>query len=184
MLCLLLSGITVYSQNSKTIVKDTTATFKVFGVCEQCKHRIEGALKTKGIKAADWNVDTKMLTVSYDPSKISNDKIHTKLAAVGHDTYLKKANDAVYNSLLKCCYYREMESMEDTKPAIGTSLATAKPDTTGAQVQSIKEHIIKGVVLEEDNKGAFKPLPGASVVWVGANSGTITDENGVFQYQT
>jgi copper chaperone CopZ len=72
-------------------LKDTATTFKVFGVCEQCKQRIEGALKVKGIKSAVWNIDSKMLSVSYSPSKISLEKIHNRIAA-GHDTYLKKAN--------------------------------------------------------------------------------------------
>ena len=34
--------------------------------------------------------------------------------------------------------------------------------------------------MEEDNKGSFKPLAGASVMWPDTNSGTITDDNGVF----
>lgn len=179
MLCLLFSGITAYSQ-TKTSFKDSSTSFKVFGVCEQCKQRIEGALKIKGIKNADWNIDTKMLSLTYNPSKIPIDKIHNKIAAAGHDTYLKKANDAVYNALPKCCYYRQIESMADMKPAKDTSTVIIKADTTQAPVQQMEEHTIKGVVLEEDNKGSFKPMAGANVVWAGTNSGTTTDENGVF----
>ena len=86
---LLFSAIYANSQDIKTTSKDTTITFKVFGVCEQCKHRIEGALKVKGITSADWNIDTKLLTISYNLPKISIDKIHNKITGVGHDTYLK-----------------------------------------------------------------------------------------------
>ena len=45
------------------------------------------------------------------------------------------------------------------------------------------QHFIKGVVLEEDNKGSFKPLAGASVVWLNTKKGAVTDENGVFNIQ-
>lgn len=167
-----------HAQSGSLITKDTT--FKVFGVCEQCKHRIEGALKVKGIKTADWNVDTKLLTVSYDPAKITLDKIHGKLTAVGHDTYLKKAKDADYYALPKCCYYREMESMTAGKATSDTSMVASTVDSTLQRSSETTEPTIKGVVLEEDNKGSFKPLAGASVVWLGTNMGTTTDENGVF----
>ena len=180
MLCLLVAGTAGYSQDSKIAITDSTTSFKVFGVCEQCKHRIEGALKVKGIKNADWNIDTKILSLTYEPPKISLDKIHNKIAAAGHDTWLKKANDAVYNALPKCCYYKSIESMEDIKTAPDTASIIDQKSTAQVQVQPIEEHTIRGVVLEENNKGAFKPLAGASVVWVGTNSGTTSDENGVF----
>ncbi len=178
-LCFCFIGIAANGQEHKTVLKDTATTFKVFGVCEQCKQRIEGALKVKGIKSAVWNIDSKMLSVSYSPSKISLEKIHNRIAA-GHDTYLKKANDAAYNALPKCCYYREIESMEDMKPDRDSSTVIIKTDTAQLQVKPIEEHIIKGVVLEEDNKGLFKPLAGANVLWLGTTLGTSTDENGVF----
>ncbi|MEJ7829744.1 MAG: carboxypeptidase-like regulatory domain-containing protein, partial [Segetibacter sp.] len=125
-------------------------------------------------------MDTKTLSLTYDLSKIPIDKIHNKIAAAGHDTYLKKANDAVYNALPNCCYHRSMESMADIKPSLDTLAAIIKTDTIQAQVQPVEEHTIKGVVLEKDNKGSFKPLAEVSVVWVDTNSGTTTDENGVF----
>src|SRR5437764_1208864 len=102
---------------------DSTVTFKVFGVCVQCKHRIEEAVKGKGVKSADWNANNKMLYLTYDPSRVNLDKIHNRITAVGHDTYLKKASDAVYNALPSCCHYREMESMDDMgKPGVKNSL--------------------------------------------------------------
>src|SRR5687768_9268243 len=76
-------------------IKDTTVTFKVSGACEMCKHRIEEALKIKGITSADWSVDSKMLTVIYSSSSVSISKIHKRIAEAGHDTELEKANDAV-----------------------------------------------------------------------------------------
>jgi len=36
------------------------------------------------------------------------------------------------------------------------------------------------VILEEDEKGAFKPLQGASIIWVGSGKGTTSNAEGVF----
>jgi copper chaperone CopZ len=82
-----------------------TETFKVFGNCEMCKARIEKAVKDEGASAASWDTKTKMLTVTYDPSKTNRDKLSKKLASVGHDTEKYKAPDDVYNSLPACCHY-------------------------------------------------------------------------------
>ena len=112
-LCILLFSAVVLGQN-KSALRDTTIAFKVFGVCEQCKHRIEGVLKVRGIESADWNIDTKILTITYAPSKISLEKINNKIAGEGHDTYYKKAKDVDYYALPKCCYYRQMNSMKDS----------------------------------------------------------------------
>ena len=145
-------------------------------MCSQCKHRIEEALQVKGIAAADWNVDTKMLTVTYNAAHISLEKINNKITAAGHDTYYKKADDADYYALPKCCYYRQFNSMADMKHTKDSTTDT----TSNNAVTNEAAQYIKGVVLEEDKKGAFKPLAGASVVWLGTNTGTTTDENGVF----
>lgn len=175
--CSLACNLNLHAQNEGTISKDTTASFKVYGVCGQCKHRIEGALKTPGVETAAWDMDTKMLTVSYRPSKITLEKINNKIAAVGHDTYYKKADEAAYKALPACCHYKEIESMDDMgHESNPSSSATSLQNHPGG----LEQHTIKGVVLEEDNKGSFKPLAGATVMWAGTNSGTTTDENGVF----
>src|SRR3954469_13835644 len=150
----LLAGTTVQAQNDKTTQHDTTAIFKVYGVCSQCKHRIEEAMQVKGIAAADWNVDTKMLKVTYNAAHTSLEKINNKIAAAGHDTYYKKADDADYYALPKCCYYRKFSSMADMKqPKESTAATTSDNAATNETAQDIK-----GVVLQEDKKGAFKPL--------------------------
>ena len=190
---LLGSVILLFSTNAsaqdlpKTSQTDSTISFKVFGVCEMCKHRIEVAAMGKGVKAAEWNVDSKLLTLTFDPSRVTLDKVHNRITTAGHDTYLKKANDAVYNSLPACCRYREFESME----AMTTASATQTPlDSAVANISESAQnptnahlaagHTIKGVVLEEDQKGSFKPLVGASVIWLGTTVGAATDSAGVF----
>lgn len=83
----------------------TTSTFKVWGNCEMCKETIEGSLKTDGITKADWNVDTKILTVEFDTVKISLDQIQKSVASVGYDNEKYKGDDKVYSELADCCQY-------------------------------------------------------------------------------
>jgi outer membrane cobalamin receptor len=152
-------------------IKDTTIRFKVFGNCEMCKERIEKAAKGKGVVKANWDIDTKILTLFIDGSIANPDKIHHRIAEAGHDTEKEKASDLTYNELPECCHYRKKELIENSRKAVNA-------DTGGEQKSKIK-----GVVLEEDKKGSFKPLPGASVIWLGTNQGTYTDSTGIFLIQ-
>lgn len=82
-----------------------TSKFKVYGNCEMCKATIEKALDVKGVKAANWNTETKLIEVVYVPAKISEEKIHELIAASGYDTEKAKASDKVYGDLHSCCKY-------------------------------------------------------------------------------
>ncbi len=161
---------TAFSQKAKSN-SDTTISFKVFGVCDvMCKPRIEAAAKGKGVEIAIWSATTKMLILTYNQTKTTLEKIQSRILDAGHDLDNKKANDEVYKALPSCCYYRSMQTMNDNKTEINTITVDS----------SNNADIIKGVVLEEDNKGSFKPLIGASIIWLGTNDGTTTDENGTF----
>ena len=70
-----------------------------------CKSRIEKAALSEGASAASWDAKTKMLAVSFDPSKTNKDALAKKVASVGHDTEKFKAEEKVYNSLPGCCKY-------------------------------------------------------------------------------
>jgi copper chaperone CopZ len=103
----LLSGFafvqTAQAQTQKAQTK--TESFKVWGNCDMCKTRIETTVKSAGATSASWDGKTKMLTVTYDPTKYSVDKFSKKLAEVGHDTEKYKADAKVYNALPSCCRY-------------------------------------------------------------------------------
>ena len=150
---------------------DSTIAFKVFGNCEMCKERIEKAAKGKGVIKVNWDIDTKLLTLSVNGSVFNPDKIHHRIAEAGHDTEKEKASDNTYNELPECCHYRKKELIENSQHAVNGIM-------TGEQSGKIK-----GVVLEEDKKGSFRPLPGASVIWLGTNKGTFTDSSGIFFIQ-
>lgn len=106
--------IAVFAMISSTLFAQTSAektdTIKVYGECGMCKSRIQKTLKIDGISSAFWDVDTKMLTVTYNPATISNDDIQQKIAAVGHDTEKYKADDKVYDKLPGCCHYERKKA--------------------------------------------------------------------------
>lgn len=95
------------SKESKTEVVDGVATssFKVWGNCDMCKETIEGSLKVDGISKADWSTETKMITVSYDSTKISLDQIQKNIATVGYDNEKYKGDETAYKGLPECCQY-------------------------------------------------------------------------------
>jgi len=47
-----------------------------------------------------------LLTLVYDPSKVRSADIQKKIADVGHDTPLFRAEAKTYNALPSCCKYR------------------------------------------------------------------------------
>ncbi|MBP8034145.1 MAG: heavy-metal-associated domain-containing protein [Bacteroidia bacterium] len=83
----------------------STSTFKVWGNCDMCKETIESSLKVDGISKVDWNVDSKMITVSFDSTKINLEQIQKNIAAVGYDNVSYKGDDIAYNELPDCCQY-------------------------------------------------------------------------------
>ena len=83
-------------------------TFKVSGNCDMCKERIENAAKAvKGVSNAVWDVNTKIISVSYDDKLTGIDLIQKEIANAGHDNDKYKASDAVYKQLPECCLYRK-----------------------------------------------------------------------------
>jgi mercuric ion binding protein len=91
-----------FSQSKKT----KTVTFKVYGNCQMCKQTIEASLNEKaGIYYKKWNMDTQLMTVTYNPTKTSLKTIQRSIADVGYDNDYAKAKDEVYNGLRDCCKY-------------------------------------------------------------------------------
>lgn len=81
------------------------ATIEVMGVCDDCKNRIEEAAFGKGVKFAEWNKTTKMLTVAYKADKTNVSEIEARVAKAGHRTANFKVADADYKALPACCQY-------------------------------------------------------------------------------
>ena len=82
---------------------ESRMTFELAGNCGLCKQRIEKAAKIKGVSEADWNIQTNIATVSFDPAKTSATAIKQAIADVGHDTDEIKAKDEDNATLHECC---------------------------------------------------------------------------------
>ncbi len=95
----------VFTSCEAQIKNPKTETVKVYGNCEMCKKTIEKAANEKGIVKADWNVDTDMLTLTYDQTKTNTDAILKKVAYAGYDSETFRAPDEAYKNLPECCQY-------------------------------------------------------------------------------
>ena len=108
---MLIFGVLAFSQN-----KNLKQTIEVDGVCGACKARIEkAALRTKGVKAADWNMETHELRVIFDERKTNLKDIAQKIANAGHDTKLVTSTDEAYAKVDPCCKYRDEEVVKAHK---------------------------------------------------------------------
>lgn len=99
---LLVLGVISFGQKDN---KYATETIKVYGNCGMCEERIESACDVVGVKRADWNEETKMLKIVYNPDKISLEELHQLCAEVGHSTDKVKATQEAYDNLHHCCKY-------------------------------------------------------------------------------
>lgn len=91
-----------------TVTGGEKTTFKVYGNCGMCENRIEKTAKSMvGVQSAEWDKETEMLTIEYNPEKVELMNVHKALAKVGHDTRKVKAEGKTYNSLPGCCKYRD-----------------------------------------------------------------------------
>lgn len=88
--------------------KTETITFHVSSACGLCEKTIEKAMDTKGVINADYNLDTQLLTVTYKPSKITEEQMHHLLNEAGYDTEKSKCTDEQYSRVHECCKYREL----------------------------------------------------------------------------
>jgi copper chaperone CopZ len=100
-----------------------TETVKVYGNCGMCETTIEKAAFKKKISKADWNIDTKMATITYDSNKTNLDAVLKNISLAGYDNQNFLAPDAAYNALPGCCKYdREKKQLaKKTPPSTDTS---------------------------------------------------------------
>lgn len=110
-IALLLIATTTFAQN-----KNAKASLEVDGVCAMCKARIEKAcLNTKGVKYAQWSIDTHELKLIFDERKTDTTAIKKQVLAAGHDVKDEKAPDEAYDKVHACCKYRDEDVKEEHK---------------------------------------------------------------------
>ncbi len=101
---ILIAVICLFSASMKAQV--ITQILKVNGECSMCKKTIETACYgVKGLKTAEFNVDSLTLAVSFDSTKTDAAKILKRVALVGYDSEQFKAPDKAYLKLHGCCQY-------------------------------------------------------------------------------
>ena len=84
---------------------DQTVSFIVYGVCEDCKARIESAaMDSKGVKKAEWDKQSNML-VLVGSEKMDKQKVAANIAKAGYKSELADADPKGYAKLPGCCQY-------------------------------------------------------------------------------
>lgn len=107
----LLAGI-LLATNS--FAQSTDTTMIVNGVCGMCKNTIEKAVgELEGIDKVNWDVDSKVLKVSFDQGITTLNDINTAINKAGYDTEFSTGDDKAYQNLNPCCHYRDPEVVKD-----------------------------------------------------------------------
>ncbi len=145
---------------------DNTVTFAVAGVCGMCKTRIEKAAEGRGLEKAQWDASTQLLTLTFIPERFDVEKAKQRILAAGHDVEDRTADQIAYKNLPACCHYHDENN----------------PHNIHGVDDHHDEHVITGVVMEENNRGQLNPIESANVFWLEDNSvSTRSDASGVFK---
>jgi len=102
---------------TSSFAQSKTDNIPVSGNCGMCKNNIEKAAKKAGATSADWNTESKILTVKYNSSTTNAAKIQQSIAAVGYDTRDVKGSDEAYEKLHACCKYERVKKEEQLSAA-------------------------------------------------------------------
>jgi copper chaperone CopZ len=115
----LLSTTVSYAQ----IKNAKTETIKVYGNCGMCETTIEKTGSKSKLYKTDWNVDTKMASITYDSKKTTADAVLKSIALSGYDNASFLAPDDAYNKLHSCCKY----DRESKTAAVSNNTTTGNP---------------------------------------------------------
>lgn len=107
------------------IAQTSTEKIKVAGECGMCKKKIESAAKSAGAESALWDVDNKILTVTYNSGSTNSAKIQQAVAKTGYDTEQVKATDEAYDKLHSCCKYERSSTAKAHSCCTGDSCSHA-----------------------------------------------------------
>lgn len=99
-----LHSISLFGQETKKEEKINTINIMTSAQCEMCKDRIEGKMAfEKGVRNVMLNVDTKILTITYNTKKTSPEKLRLAVSKIGYDADNIPADDKAYHRLPACC---------------------------------------------------------------------------------
>lgn len=96
-------GATAQEQKSST-PRTAQAQILTSAVCGMCKTTLEKAMAyEKGVKAAELDVESKMLTIVYQPDKTSIEKLRLAVSRTGYDADSVQADQRAHDRLPDCC---------------------------------------------------------------------------------
>ena len=87
-----------------------TVKIMTSAVCDLCKERIENVLSfEKGVKSGILDLETKIVTVVYNPEKTTDQKIREAITKMGYDADSLAADAKAYKRLPDCCKHDGMK---------------------------------------------------------------------------
>lgn len=82
----------------------------VWGNCSLAKTKIDSAAKLNGVEKAEWDQESKLLTLRYDSTRVSLDMILKSVSLTGFDNEMYFADDYSYEQLPDSCKYERREN--------------------------------------------------------------------------
>lgn len=93
---------TLFSQTAET--GKNYVDIKTSAQCGTCKSAIEKAVNNvDGVKSAELDLETKIVTVKYDVSKTNVDALKSAIVNIGYDADDVPADAKAYENLHSCC---------------------------------------------------------------------------------
>jgi copper chaperone CopZ len=77
---------------------------KTTATCDMCKTKIEKYVnKMEGIQKSDLNLDSKIIYVKFDKTKVTVEDIKNTIKDLGYNADEVKRDERAYKKLPKCC---------------------------------------------------------------------------------
>ncbi len=93
-----------FTTNAQENQKIAEIKIKTSAVCNMCKETLESNLAfEKGIKKTELEVKSSIITVTYNPQKITPEKIRKAISKLGYDADEVPADPKAYEKLSSCC---------------------------------------------------------------------------------
>ena len=84
--------------------KTETVEIKSSVVCGMCESKIKKELAfERGVKGIEVDLETKVITVEFNPKKTDKEKIKKAITEIGYDADELPAEDKAYEKLPACC---------------------------------------------------------------------------------
>ena len=97
------SQVTVAGKTTEKIIIKTNIYCDHCKKCESCGGKLQKELFTKGIKNIALDEKAMTITVTYNPEKITVEKIRERISKLGYDADDVKADAEAYQKLDGCC---------------------------------------------------------------------------------